>query len=176
MENIGRIYKLYSDVCPDLVYYGSTRTSLKTRWYNHRGIYRAYLNGTAKRVSAFEIIERDPEYFQLDLVEECPVEHLKQREAYYITNFKCVNHNVPGRTHLEAVRCYYNKNKDKILSQRKEYYQKNKEKIKANNTLYSKEKIDKYREYQRKYQIKYRAKMKEKKIAVKEMVNIVKNI
>ena len=168
MENIGRIYKLYSDVCPDLVYYGSTRTSLKTRWYNHRGIYRAYLNGTAKRVSAFEIIERDPEYFQLDLVEECPVEHLKQREAYYITNFKCVNHNVPGRTHLEAVRCYYNKNKDKILSQRKEYYQKNKEKIKEKTKLY----YEKNKEKKKEYYEKNKELIKEKRLFKKANIEI----
>ena len=161
MEKIGRIYKLYSNVCPDLIYYGSTTTSLKTRWYNHRGIYRAYLNGTAKKNSAFQIIQLDPEQFQLDLVEECPIEHLKQREAHYITNFECVNHNVPNRTHLEAVRCYYNKNKEKILIQRREYYQKNKDKIKTNNSLYNKEKKDKYKNI--KDNIKLNIELKSKK-------------
>lgn len=128
---IGRIYKLTCND-PELIYYGSTFQSLKTRLSNHRADHKQ------DRLCSSKILF-DCGDVEIHLEEEGEFDNVKEmenREGEYVKENKCVNIYIPGRTHKEWYednpnwsKEYYQKNRDKIIENCKKYYQKNKEEI-----------------------------------------------
>jgi hypothetical protein len=159
----GKIYRL---VCNGLVYYGSTKQSLKDRIRAHRAHYNQHLNGKGHYYASFEILKLGD--CKIELVEDYPCSSKKElelREKYYITSFECVNKSIPRRTtkeYLEAnkekikeknrlrgikyregneelvkrKKQFYDEHKADILKQKKEYYEANKELIKQKAKAY----------------------------------------
>ena len=128
--------KIYKIVCnkTGLIYYGSTTNSLKVRLIQHKSRYFNH-RGNAK-YSCYEILENND--YKIELVEEVSCETKKQlrdREAYYIKNYDCINKVIPGRTRKERDNLPENKLKKK--EQDKKYWEKNKDKIREKNRINS---------------------------------------
>lgn len=88
----GKIYRLTGG---DKVYYGSTVTPLYKRFKGHKRDFK-----TNRKPSTSKILFEEGEV-RIELVENYPcnsVIELREREAYYIKNFDCVNRCVPNRT------------------------------------------------------------------------------
>ena len=139
----GKVYMIES-ASNNMIYYGSTCTSLSKRLWQHKNQYQQYKDGKRKhKVSSFEIL--DCADCKIVLVEnfECETkEQLLAREAYYIRNNECVNKNIPLRTHKEwlidnkeIVKKYEHKyNLEHIEERRKlmkDWYENNKEYVKV---------------------------------------------
>ena len=118
--NNGRIYKII-DNTTGLQYIGSTcLPTLAKRLSQHRGKYKAYLNGKANHVSSFDIMKNND--YCIILIEDysCETkEQLLMRERYHIENNICVNKRIPSRTaeeiceyHRKTNIIYYNTNKE----------------------------------------------------------------
>jgi len=106
--NNGKIYKIV-DNTNDNVYYGSTVKTLEERLTTHK----FYKSCRSKLII-------DNGDYNIILVENYPCESKEQlelRERYYIENNKCVNKNIPGRTHAE----WYQANKEHQNKKHKEY-------------------------------------------------------
>jgi len=100
----GKIYKLFCNES-NLVYYGSTITTLKHRLSQHR---------TNKKGASISKIMINP---QIELLEDFPCntkKELEVRERFYIENNECINMIIPGRTKKEWI----DDNKE-ILKQKK---------------------------------------------------------
>ena len=113
----GKIYKIINEELPNLVYYGSTTTTLKQRFTKHK----SSLNCSSKvmfNVGTPEIILL--EYYPCETRKE-----LEARERVWVEDNECVNHNVPGRTHKE----YCEANKEKRYEKTKQWVEDNKETI-----------------------------------------------
>ena len=128
MSGLGKIYKI---TCNDTgeVYYGSTKQPLSKRKGGHKTDVKRYDEGKITgKLSCYDIVKNNN--FKMELVEEVPLENLKQREKYYIQNFKCININNPFPT-KEEVRALNNENNKKHRQKRnarqKEYREKNSE-------------------------------------------------
>ena len=128
----GKIYKITNEDMPELVYYGSTIDTLKSRLSKHR---YACLNKNNSSKILF-----NTENYNIQLIELYPCENRKQlceREGWYIRNNDCINKNIAGRSRKEYRKVYnkeYNKeyrklNKNKISEKNKEYYNLNKNKL-----------------------------------------------
>ena len=117
------IYKVYSEEDETKVYYGSTKTRLCNRLSQHKYDYQKYLNKERTYITSFEIIKLGK--VKIELVEECFLSKLKEREAYYIKNFACVNKRIPGRTKKE----YYLDNEEKMKAYYKQWTKDNRDKI-----------------------------------------------
>jgi predicted GIY-YIG superfamily endonuclease len=132
----GKIYKIVHQAS-GLVYYGSTCSTLKKRFTDHK----SKLKCSSKKL--FQYDDTIPEIF---LVEEYPCEskeELLRRERFYMENNECVNIFLPirpkteyykdNREHLMACNAK-NKiiNKDKYNVTRRIWYHKNRDKINAN--------------------------------------------
>lgn len=101
MTELGKIYKITCNDTGD-VYYGSTKKHyLCNRKSEHRADVKRYDEGKKPRKCACHDIVKNNN-FKMELVEEPPLENLKQREKYYIQNFKCININNPLPTKEEA--------------------------------------------------------------------------
>lgn len=87
------IYLLFSESA-NLYYYGSTRQSLSQRLAEHKRDSKVN-----KSVKSKEIM-KCPDYKIIALEEFQNIESndLIIKEAYYITNNKCINKNIPGAT------------------------------------------------------------------------------
>jgi len=156
----GKIYRL---VCNGLVYYGSTKQSLKDRIRAHRAHYNQHLNGKGHYYASFEILKLGD--CKIELVEDYPCSSKKElelREKYYITSFECVNKSIPRRTTKE----YLEANKEKI----KEYRAKNLEKLKKDKAEYNAKNKDRIKEYNAKY---YAIKRKPKRLEQKAQNRIL---
>jgi hypothetical protein len=101
MTGLGKIYKITCNDTGD-VYYGSTKKHLlSTRKAEHKADVKRYDEGKKPRKCAcYDIVKNNN--FKIEIVEEAPLENLKQREKYYIENFKCININNPLPTKEEA--------------------------------------------------------------------------
>ena len=143
-----KIYKIVSNCNSELVYYGSTYTTLSRRLSNHKGKYKSYLKGKYPYTSSFELLEL--EHFEIVLVEAYPcdnVEELRKRERFYIENNNCVNKNIPSRTkkewnednkehNKEYFKEYYKDNEESIVAYKKQWRKLNKEKLKIQKKEY----------------------------------------
>jgi hypothetical protein len=125
-----KIYKVMSP-STGLVYYGSTRKSLTTRFSHHLAAYRRYNSGVSTGfVSVFQVIHYNDAV--ISLVENYPCadnKTLNEREGWHIRNNNCVNSNVPGRTVAErkALSVIANRAfRDRCPTYHKEYYAANK--------------------------------------------------
>lgn len=114
-----KIYKITSSQTND-VYIGSTCTfQLCDRLSGHKRHFRRYINGKYHYVTSFEVIQYDDAIIKL--IEMFPCNNRNElhiRERYWIEKtHSCINKVIPTRSHKE----YKEKNRDKILEQKKEY-------------------------------------------------------
>ena len=101
---IGRIYRI-SAPGSDRVYVGSTRNTLSARMSSHQRNLRAWERGTYHYVSSFELVGRMG--VEIDLIEEneyADMQHMRDREAYWIARLPSVNRRTPGRSHADSAR------------------------------------------------------------------------
>jgi hypothetical protein len=126
----GFIYKLISPSHQELVYYGSTITSLSIRFSQHKSNYRTKSN---KTTTANTIVCYDDCVIELvEEIEYIDTKELRKREGYYINNFECVNKKIAGRTWAEYSKEYHKlyregEKRNDLLQKKKEYHEKNKE-------------------------------------------------
>lgn len=86
MTKFGRIY-IIRNIVNDKVYIGQTKVSLKLRFQNHLSAARKgkdYIIGKAIR-------KYGEEKFYIELLEECTIEELNEREKYWISYFNSTN-------------------------------------------------------------------------------------
>ena len=131
--NNSKVYKIepISDHEEGDIYIGSTSNDyLSERMAEHRKSYRSWKKGVSKKTMVFDLFDKyDVKNCRIILLENVNVnskDELKQREAFYIKNNKCVNKMMPGRTTKQ----YYEENKEYLDNKQKEYKEKNKETIK----------------------------------------------
>ena len=101
---IGRIYRISAPGC-DRVYVGSTRKTLSARLGAHQRNMRAWERGTVSYVTSFELVGRPG--VTVDLIEEeefQDLQHMRDREAYWIARLPTVNRRTPGRSRVESQR------------------------------------------------------------------------
>ena len=119
----GQVFKVSNG---ELDYYGSTTINLRQKLACIK--YNALSGKNRITEPLFQSGKVD-----IYLVENCPVESMKEREKHYILNEPNINLRVPHRGRRE----YYEANKTKILEgmkeQKKKYYEKNKDIIKKKN-------------------------------------------
>lgn len=117
------VYKITSKQT-DLCYVGSTTKSLKARFCRHKSVYN--------KCSSREIMKYPD--CSIELIEETPVEQLRERERYWYLTLDCVNTNNPLQTpgelkaymkeYLKEYKVTYCKiNKAKINEQKKKKYE-----------------------------------------------------
>lgn len=122
----GKIYKI-CDANDTKRYIGSTcEKYLSNRFGGHRKSYKRWKAGQVPRVRSYDLFEEfGIENCKIVLIEEFDYvsrDHLKAREAEYITKTDCVNKNIPNRTkvdwiteHPDYYKNYYEQNKEKYL-------------------------------------------------------------
>ena len=153
MTDLGKIYKITCNDTGD-VYYGSTKKHyLCNRKSEHRADVKRYDEGKKPRKCAcYNIVKNNN--FKMEIVEEAPLENLKQREKYYIENFKCININNPLPTKEEAKKKKWET--EKIRRQDPEKYAKH---LQSYKDWYNK--TGGRKEYQDEYNKEYREKNSE---------------
>lgn len=77
----GYIYKIWNDI-NDKVYIGKTAYSLEQRWKEHRNDYKT--RRCEKRPLYDAMNKHGIEHFYIELIEECPLQELAEREVYWI--------------------------------------------------------------------------------------------
>jgi hypothetical protein len=95
---LGRLYRISAPGC-ELVYVGSTKTTLAARLCYHRRDYRGFLRGKYPYVSSFHVLEHPGA--TIDLLEESEfhdMQQFREREAYWIQRLPSCNRNTPGRS------------------------------------------------------------------------------
>lgn len=143
-----KIYMIYNDVS-DKCYIGSTTQTLKTRFSQHKSIWRRQRNNCERSSIIFE---ESQEATKIKLLEECSCENkrsLHERERYWIKYFeeKSVNKFIPLRTSKE----YEQDSKEKINKRKRQYYKENKDKLRAKDRIYEEQNREKIKERKRKY-------------------------
>ena len=101
---IGRIYRISAPGC-DQVYVGSTRQTLSTRMGKHKYHMRRWQRGTFNYMTSFALVGLPGT--RIDLVEEDEyqdIQHMRDREAYWISRLPSVNKCTPGRSHADSTR------------------------------------------------------------------------
>jgi hypothetical protein len=95
---LGRLYRISAPTC-ELVYVGSTKTTLAARLGQHRRDHRAFLKGDYRYVSAYHVLDHPGA--TIDLLEESEfhdMQQFREREAYWIQRLPSCNRNTPGRS------------------------------------------------------------------------------
>lgn len=150
----GKIYKI-EPVCEhdegDIYIGSTTKEYLSQRMDTHRNDYKRWLNGKRNKVMSFQLFDKysinNCQIVLLESVRANTKDELASREAYYIRHTKCLNKNIPGRTHkqyceqnkqaiVEYHRQYYEQNKDVVAEKGKQYYEQNKESISERHKIY----------------------------------------
>ena len=101
---IGRIYRISAPGC-DQVYVGSTRQTLSTRMGKHKYHMRRWQRGAFNYMTSFALVGLVGA--QIDLIEEDEyqdIQHMRDREAYWIARLPSVNRHTPGRSDAESRR------------------------------------------------------------------------
>ena len=101
---IGRIYRVSAPGC-DQVYVGSTRKTISARLNAHQRSMRKWERGTYHYVTSFALVGLPGA--SIDLIEEDEyqdMQHMRDREAYWISRLPTVNKHTPGRSHAESTR------------------------------------------------------------------------
>jgi hypothetical protein len=102
---LGRIYRISAPSFGDQVYVGSTRKTLSARLNAHQRNMRTWERGIYPYVTSFALVGR-PDVI-MDLVEEeeyADMQHMRDREAYWIGRLPSVNKCTPGRSAAESQR------------------------------------------------------------------------
>jgi len=104
---VGRVYRIYSPDT-DLVYIGSTRTTLEQRFWAHKYKFRRWQLGKTDYTSSFEIMKHGNAQIELVLEDEFgDTLQLLEIEKYWIGKSNAVNRNRPLKTqdeHLQYAR------------------------------------------------------------------------
>ena len=101
---IGRIYKIFAPGY-DKCYVGSTKREINVRMNAHRGEKRKYERGKGSRCTSYEVLSY--EGATIELLEEdayVDMQHMRDREAFWIGRFDTVNRMTPGRSSRESSR------------------------------------------------------------------------
>jgi hypothetical protein len=101
---IGRIYRISAPAC-DQVYVGSTRQTLSTRMSKHKYDMRRWQRGTFNYMTSFALLCQPD--VSIDIIEEDEyqdMQHMRDREAYWIARLPSVNRQTPGRSRAESHR------------------------------------------------------------------------
>lgn len=102
-----KIYKLFSESHPEIVYYGSTTRSLKKRLSGHQS--------KTNSCTSKQCFEYDDAKIELVELYPCNEKHeLLKRERHYIESNECVNKNIPSKTQQERGKEYKIIYKEKI--------------------------------------------------------------
>jgi hypothetical protein len=99
---VGRIYRISAPGC-DQVYVGSTRKTLRARMAQHHYDMRRWQRGTTHYVTSFALVGHPD--VSIDIIEEeefQDIQHMRDREAYWIARLPSVNKCVPGRSRAES--------------------------------------------------------------------------
>lgn len=143
-----KIYKMYNDDAPNLIYYGSTVSPLCKRLWGHKTNFKC---GDKKYTSRqlFEVSEN----VKIILVESFPCnsnEELLKRERFYIENNTCVNRQIPNRYKGE----WFDINRTHVNTKNRENYIKNhterRLKAKIYNDKHSEHNIERSSDYYKK--------------------------
>jgi len=156
MDSKKKIYKIYCDEDPSMVYIGSCGCYLSMRFHQHKYYYGKALKynfvpGTF--YSSFWIFQKGNGTAKYELIEELDnPQDQYPREKFWMDEYKrlgfnVVNMNSPdGRNPQRARECSmksYYKHRDKNIAKSKAYYQKNKERIsERNKEKYHKQKAE----------------------------------
>ena len=100
----GRIYRISAPGC-DRVYVGSTRSNLGARLSRHQRNRRAWQRGVYPYVTSFALVGLPR--VSIDIIEEeeyQDLQHMRDREAYWIARLRTVNRHTPGRSDAESRR------------------------------------------------------------------------
>ena len=128
----GKIYRI-DCLSTGEVYIGSTcQPTLAKRLAHHKYHYNQWKKDGKGFMNSFPIIERDN--YQITMIELYPCnsrDELHSREGYYIRNTECLNKLIAGQTTYEQQHKWYEKNKERLLEERKTNYIENKEQINA---------------------------------------------
>ena len=129
----GKIYAIRA-VGSDMVYIGSTISTLTHRISCHRADFRRYQAGKGKYITSIKLMELEGHY--IELVENYPCadrNELNRREGQIMRETEgCINRCIAGRTPVE----YRRDNKEAIVIRKKQFYQDNKEQISIQNGQY----------------------------------------
>ena len=101
---VGRIYRISAPGC-DQVYVGSTRQTLSTRMSKHKYDMRRWQRNTSKYMTSFALVGLPGA--SIDIIEEdeyADMQHMRDREAYWIARLPSVNRQTPGRSRAESHR------------------------------------------------------------------------
>jgi len=153
----GKIYKLFSVSNEDLVYYGSTATTLNKRLTKHISEYK---NDNIRACKSKLVIAAGD--YKMELIENYPCNsktELDRREGEYTKNNKCVNKVIAGRTYKE----YCKDNKEYIKKLNKDWRENNKEYRKEYNKKYYENNKEKEAEKDKKYRENNKEKVAERK-------------
>ena len=154
---IGKVYRITKNDDPTINYVGSTFTTLRQRWKNHKKdsggcVIRKYLDKYG--ADNFKIILiREYEVFAETQKDN---KHLRAYEQIWINKFRlkksCINkHDALGLLNKVKRHLDYEKNKCKILEYQKNYRKNNTEKIKERCKNYKKNNPEKVKESRKKY-------------------------
>jgi hypothetical protein len=100
----GRIYRISAPGC-DRVYVGSTRSTLGARLSRHQRNRRAWQRGVYDYVTSYALVALPG--VSIDIIEEAEyqdLQHMRDREAYWIARLPSVNKCTPGRSTAESHR------------------------------------------------------------------------
>ena len=151
-------------------YVGSTISTLNERFGQHKSWSEKKATTLYKAFKEFGI-----DNFEITLLEEFPCKSRKElleRESHYIRSLNTIdegyNMYLAGRTREERKvqkalvdKAYRDLKGQSLLDQKKEYYQKNRERIITNNTAYQQEHKEARQEYMKNYAKKNKEKLAE---------------
>ena len=173
----GKIYKIESDVSNKIYIGSTTQPTVAHRLASHVRNNKSH----KKRIkhggcSSYSILDEGS--YTCTLIEMVPCEckdELSAREAYFIKQYRnddayeCVNIITPLRSPIEYARehkkerkIYYDENKERLLSHKREYYRDNNEAIRAKNKKYADANRERLNEYGRQYWAKNKETNREK--------------
>ncbi len=122
------IYCLKSSQTND-IYIGSSVSSLKKRFVQHKSSYKKYIRDGLHFMTSFKIMKYSD--CTIELICNCKnitLHNLKKIEGVLIQKTaNCINRNIAGLTPSESVKKYHEKNKDAIRKQQKNYYKENRD-------------------------------------------------
>ncbi len=102
---LGRIYRISAPSFGERVYVGSTRRTLSARLGAHKRDMRQWQRGMFCYLTSFELVGRADVI--IDVMEEeeyQDLQHMRDRERYWIGRLPSVNQRMPGRSDAESHR------------------------------------------------------------------------
>ena len=157
-----KIYKLWTHLNDD-VYIGSTTLTLAQRLAKHKSSAKKTTKGAS--CSSSVLFENDCKVM-IELIEEFSCENRMnacKREGELIRANSCINKNMPGLTHKESMKQYYETHREACKESMKQYYETHKEQLKESRKKYYDTQCEANKEQRKEYQRVYYLKCKEEK-------------